>query len=263
MLDAVVTMPGAEPWSAAGRGRRGEVGIVVTHGFAGNPRSTRPLGQRLAAAGYSVEVPLLPGHGTHPRDLGTTRYRDWIGHLERVVEHLAGRCAYVVLIGHAVGGTLSLDLASRRGDQVAAVVTINAPLSVPRTVLARAAPLLQFAVPYVPRRLAGMPADDIARSDVEEGAYPVVATRAARSLSRELPRIRSQLLDLTQPLLVVHSTVDHTVTPNDATELMELAGAADIRELICERSYHVVLLDHDAPLVEDAVRDFLEDVTGR
>lgn len=255
-------VPGAEPWSATGRGAHGRTGVVVVHGFTGSPRSTRPLGQRLAAAGYTVEVPLLPGHGTDVHDLGRSRYRDWSEHLQRVVDHLAARCDRVVLIGLSLGGTLSLDLASRRPDQVDAVVSINAPLTAPTSVLGRLAPVLQFVVPYVPRRLAGFPTDDIARPGVDEGAYARVAARAARSLIRELPRIRQQLLDLTQPLLVVRSTVDHTVPPTDADELMQLVGSGHVRELVCERSYHVVLLDHDAPLVEDAVLGFLDEVAG-
>jgi carboxylesterase len=261
-VDAVVTVLGAEPWSAVGRGARGRVGVVVTHGFTATPQVTRPLGQFLAAQGYSVEVPLLPGHGTSVADLARTRYRDWFDHLQRVVDHLADRCEAVVLIGHSLGGTLSLDLASQRGDQVAAVVAINAPVIAPTSLLARLSPVLQYLVPYVPRGLAGLPTDDIARGGVEEGAYRTVAARAARSLLRELPRIRSQLIDLTQPLLVVSSTIDHTVPPTNASELLELVGSGDIRHLECERSYHVVLLDHDAPIVEAAVLELLEDVTG-
>jgi len=262
-VDAVVTVPGAEPWSAFGRGDRGRVGVVISHGFTSSPRATRPLGQRLAAAGYSVEVPLLPGHGTDHRDLAQTRYRDWYGHLARVTEHLAERCQQVILIGHSMGGTLSLDLASRDPGLVAGVVSINAQITDRQGALARAGTVLQFIVPYVPRNLVGMPADDIARRGVEEGAYRLVSARAARSLLRELPRIRAQLLDLTQPLLVVRSTVDHTVPPTDADELLALVGSGHRRELVCERSYHVVMLDHDAPLLEDAVLGFLAEVTGR
>jgi carboxylesterase len=262
-MEAVVTVPGAEPWSAVGRGRRGQVGVVVIHGFMGSPRVTRPLGQRLASAGYTVEVPLLPGHGTHHRDLGGTRYRDWYDHLSRIVDHLHARCTAVVLVGHSVGGTLALDLATRDPDRVAGVVTVNAMITAPTGLLARALPALQFVVPYVPRWVLGVPADDIARPGVEEGAYRVVASRSGRSIVRELPRIRSQLLDLTQPLLVVRSTVDHVVPPTDADELTALVGSGDIRELVCEHSYHVVMLDHDAPRVEEAVLAFLRDATGR
>ena len=53
-------LPGAEPWSAPG----GPHGALVLHGFTGCPQSMRGLAQALAAAGFAVELPLLPGHGT-------------------------------------------------------------------------------------------------------------------------------------------------------------------------------------------------------
>lgn len=261
-MDAVVSVPGAQPWSAAGTGPRGTVGVIVTHGFTGNPASTRPLGQRLAAEGFTVEVPVLPGHGTDHHDLARTRYSDWVAALERLVDNLRPRLGHLVLVGHSMGATLSLDIASRRPGDIDAVVSINAPLTDRGGLLASFSSLLQFVVPSVPRGLAGMPANDIARPGVREHAYDRVATRAARSLLVELPRIRSQLLDLTQPLLVVRSLVDHTVPPHDGVELQELVGSADIREMLCERSYHVVMLDHDGPAVEAAVVAFVTDVTG-
>src|SRR5690606_28550399 len=89
VADAVVSIEGAEPWSAAGTGERARTGVVVLHGFTGNPNSTRPLGERLAAEGYRVEVPRLPGHGTDVRDLGRTRYADWVAAAEEVVERVA------------------------------------------------------------------------------------------------------------------------------------------------------------------------------
>ena len=52
-------VPEAEPFAADG----GRVGVVVSHGFTGNPSSMRPWAEHLAAACYSVRLPLLPGHG--------------------------------------------------------------------------------------------------------------------------------------------------------------------------------------------------------
>lgn len=261
-MDAVVGIPGAEPWSSTGSGVHARAGIVVTHGFTSSPAATRPLGQMLAAQGYTVEVPLLAGHGTHHRDLGRTRYADWVADVERLVDHLADRCEQVVLVGHSVGGTISLDVASRRVADVAAVVVINPQILKPTQFLTRFAPIVQFLVPYVPRDLGGMPTDDVARPDVEEGAYRLVPARAARSLIGELPRIRSQLPDLIQPLLVVWSPDDHTVPAANARCLLELVGSADVRELVCERSYHLPQLDYDADRVEASVAAFVAEVTG-
>ncbi|MFP4635866.1 MAG: alpha/beta hydrolase [Nitriliruptoraceae bacterium] len=259
-MDAVVSIAGAEPWSATGSGRRKHTAVIVVHGFTANPVGTRPLGQRLAAEGYSVEVPLLPGHGTHHRDLGHTRYADWYATVEHLVDDLGERCEQVVLVGHSMGGTIALDLASRR-EEVAALAVINPLIREPSGLMARLAPVLQYLAPYVPRQLAGLPSDDIARPDVEESAYAMVSSRAAQSLLRELPRIRSQLGAVVQPLLVVRSPEDHTVSPRDPLIVLESVGSRDVRELVCERSYHVPQLDYDAPKVASAVLDLLADVS--
>jgi len=256
-VEAVVAIPGAEPWSARGEGERGEVAVVVVHGFTGNPIATRPLGQRLAAEGYTVEVPLLPGHGTNHRDLGATRYRDWAGAVDRVVDHLSAGCRTVVLVGHSMGGTIALDLATRRRQDVDAVAVVNPLVLEPTQALARAAPVLQHVVPYVPRDLAGLPSDDIARPGVEEGAYSVVPAKAARSLLVQLPRIRARLSGLTQPLLIARSPEDHTVPAENARRLRELVASEEVTEVVCDRSYHVVMLDYDARRLEEALVGFV------
>ncbi len=259
VVEAVVTVPGAEPFSAPGAGERARIGLVVTHGFTASPVDTRGLGQHLAAEGYRVEVPLLPGHGTHHRDLGRTRYADWIGALERTVTSLrSGGAEAVVLVGHSLGATLSLDLASRDPSApIAGVVAINAQLLDRTGALARLTPVLQYLAPYVPRDLAGLPTDDIAKPGVSEQAYATVPAKAARSLLVELPRIRAQLAALTAPLLVAVSPQDHTVDPANSRELATLAGSVDVEELRCERSYHVPLIDYDAALLTEAVVAFV------
>lgn len=261
MVDAVVDAEVA-PLSLPGRGERAAVGVVVTHGFTGNPRATRPLGRALAGAGYRVEVPRLPGHGTHHRDLGATRYADWYGEVDAAVTRLGTECERIVLVGHSMGGTISLDLAARRPDDVTAVVPICAQVLDRTEFLARIAPLLQHVIPYVPRDLAGLPTDDIARPGVDEGAYAMVPAKAAQSILRELPRIRATLPTLRQPVLVVSAPNDRTVDPRNSRHIVELLAGTDVRELVCERSYHVVPLDYDAELLTERVLDFVRDVTG-
>lgn len=256
-MDAVVGIEGAEPWGSLGSGERADIGVVVTHGFTGNPLATRPIGQWFAAEGYAVEVPLLPGHGTTVRELGATRYHDWYAALEHTIDHVGSGRSKIVLVGHSMGGTLSLDYASRNPDRVAAVAVINAQVSDPIQPLAKVAPVLQYLVPYVPRDLAGLPSNDIARPGIAEGAYPMVSARAAQSLISQLRRIRGQLLDLTQPLLVAWSPEDHTVPPDNAQALQELVGSDEVTEVVCDRSYHLPQLDYDADKLQAALLDFV------
>src|SRR5437762_8177816 len=96
-------MEGAEPFSAVG----GPVGVLVCHGFTGNPQSMRGLAEAFAAAGFSVELPLWPGHGTSIDDMLTTGWPDWSAAAEAAYADLASRCGKVVVAGLSMGGTLA------------------------------------------------------------------------------------------------------------------------------------------------------------
>jgi carboxylesterase len=262
-MDAIVTVPGAEPFSARGTGARAAVGVVVIHGFTANPTGTRPLGLRLAAAGYSVEVPRLPGHGTSPRDLARTRYADWRTTVMNAVTTLSRGCDRIVVVGHSMGGSLALDLAGSGAQPLAGIVTINALILDRTEVLARLAPVLQHVVPFVPRDAAGMPTDDLAKPGVEEGAYRWVSARAAQSFIAELPRIRQGLADVTCPALIVTSPEDHTVDPENGEAIATaLVASPRVERLATRRSYHVPLLDYDAEALEERILGFVADVTG-
>ena len=43
--------------------------MLVLHGFTGSPVSMRPLAEVFADAGFAVELPRLPGHGTAVEDM--------------------------------------------------------------------------------------------------------------------------------------------------------------------------------------------------
>src|ERR1700760_3488499 len=114
-------LAGAEPQSWAG----GPHGALVIHGFTGTPQSMRGLAQAFATAGFTTELPLLPGHGTSLDDMIPTTWADWSAAAESVYLDLAGRCERVVVAGLSMGGTLACWLASRH-HEIAGLIAINA-----------------------------------------------------------------------------------------------------------------------------------------
>ena len=70
-------MEGAEAWSHEGTI---DAGVVVVHGFTGNPGSMRGLAEACAGAGFHVEMPRLAGHGTCVDDMLPTRWVDWVSY---------------------------------------------------------------------------------------------------------------------------------------------------------------------------------------
>jgi pimeloyl-ACP methyl ester carboxylesterase len=86
----------------------------------------RATTQRLAARGYRVVVPDLPGHGrSEPAALGPVRdlgeYAQW---LLRLLDRLELTADYVV--GCSIGGKIALDLAVHASDGLSGVVAMAA-----------------------------------------------------------------------------------------------------------------------------------------
>lgn len=250
---------GLEGWDADGAGDRASTTVVLLHGFTANPAGVNPIARPLNDAGYAVQVVRFPGHGSTVNDFRRTRYDDWKAAAVAAVDAAAATADKVVVVGHSMGGTIGLDIASSR-DDVAGLAVINPLIEQRPDPLAKAAPALQWVIPLIPRDLAGLPTSDIARPDVEESAYGVVPAKASVSLLKQLPRIRSQLVELTIPLLVITSPQDHTVDPHNSDTLVELVGSGDVTRVTCERSYHVPQIDWDADLVIDSVLGFVEKV---
>jgi carboxylesterase len=251
-------LPGAEAWSSAGSpdAPRGRVALALIHGFTGNPLSMKPLGELLAARGFRVEVPRLPGHGTHPRDMQRTRYADWRAEVSRTVAGLGKVAERVVLVGLSMGGTLVLDVASSGEHAISQVVCINPQILDREGTLVKLSALIELLVPLAPASLAGLRKDDIAKPGVSEKAYDWVPTASGNSLLKELPRVRSQLGKLTCPVLIAHSRQDHSVPPANSEELLRLVPHA--RELVLDRSYHVATLDYDLELLAARITEFCD-----
>jgi carboxylesterase len=90
----------------------------------------RGLAEAFAAAGFSVELPRLPGHGTTVEEMKETRWADWTAEVEAAYQRLAARTERVVVAGLSMGGSLSLWTAFRH-PEVAGLVLVN-PATMPR-----------------------------------------------------------------------------------------------------------------------------------
>lgn len=228
-----------------------EVGVLVCHGFTGSPHSMRPWARHLAAQGWTVSLPLLPGHGTHWRDCNRTGWQDWYATVDEAFQRLRSRCERVFVCGLSMGATLALRLAEQHGAAVTGVVVVNPAVTMLRWD-AKFLPLLARLVPSV-----AAIGNDIAKPGVLEGAYDRTPVRAAASLRRFQTLVRGDLGKVTQPLLLLRSAQDHVVEPVNSAFVLSGVASADVREIVLADSYHVATLDHDAPLVFDATVGFI------
>ena len=246
-------LPGAEPWSVDG----GPAGALCLHGFTGNPTSMRGVAEAFAAAGFSVELPRLPGHGTTVEDMMTTSWADWTAEVEAAYQRLASRTDKVVVAGLSMGGSLTLWTALQH-PEVAGIVCIN-PATTPQ-----AAEVMEMLHGMVDEGTDVMPGigTDIADPDATESAYAQVPLRQLISLVEDgLAPLSERYGEITCPLLLLTSPQDHVVEPSNGDHLAETFGGP-VERISLDRSYHVATLDYDKDVIFDAAVAFGRKVTG-
>lgn len=240
-------MPGAEPYSHRG----GPAGVLVLHGFTGNPQSLRSLAETLAREGFSVELPLLPGHGTAVEDMLPTRFADWWAAAEQAYEALASRSERVAVAGLSMGGTLACRLAETHSE-IEALVLVNPMMEPPadsfRDVLRG---LLESGVELAP----GV-GSDIAKEGVAELAYLGTPVAAALSFFEGVDVVAADLGLIRCPLLLFSSRQDHVV-PSASGDYLMARVSVPVERVWLERSFHVATLDHDAGEIEKRASAFL------
>lgn len=256
---AMTVHPLATPFSAPARpeltgGRR--VGVLLSHGFTGQPASMTPWGQALAELGYAVEVPRLPGHGTTWEELNTLTWADWYGELTSAFDRLVADNDAVVVGGLSMGGALVLRLAADRPADVAGVVVVNPAVATKRLDV-KLLPVLKHLVKSFP----GI-ANDIKKPGVEEHGYTRTPLKAIHSMMQAWPGIIADLPKITAPLLYFRSTEDHVVDEKSEPIILGGVSSKDVTVVRLENSYHVATIDNDAEKIYADSAAFVARVTA-
>jgi carboxylesterase len=244
-------MAGAEPMSVEG----GPVGVLVLHGFTGNPQSVRPLAQGFADAGHGVEMPLLSGHGTTVEDMLDTNWTDWSSDAEAAYQRLASRSERVVVAGLSMGGSLTCWLATRH-PEIAGIICVNPATQAAAEVRA----FVESMIADGQEVMDGL-GSDVADPDSPESAYPQTPLRPLRSLFEAATEIQPDLVRISCPLLLFTSPEDHVVPPADSDFLAERVSGP-VERVSCDRSYHVATIDFDRDMIVERSLEFVAKVTA-
>lgn len=244
-------LPGCEPWSTNG----GRHGVLVLHGFTGCPQSMRPLAEAFADEGYTVDLPLLPGHGTSADDLATTSWSDWSSAAEAVYQNLAARCDRVVVAGLSMGGSLTAWLAIHH-PEIAGIICINPLIRVGHDLVALGRQMLEAGEERV-TSIGG----DIADPSGRENAYDEVPLEPLLSLAEAGDELGANLERISCPVLLMTSPQDHVVPPTNSDELAA-SVRGPVQRVSLERSYHVATVDYDRDLIRAEAVKFVAKITG-
>lgn len=239
-------------------------GVLLIHGFGGSPLQLQPLARRLAEEGFTVHTPLLPGHGTTPRDFGATDNEEYLTAVRREVAALRSRCGHVYAVGFSMGGLLALQLEGE--SKLDGLVLLSTPIqpwndhadfdwlkfaAAGGARLGLFVPTLGIPAVYkAARRELGD--SSLALVDPAYAAYP--ATSCLRLLEL-IEQVKPRLAAVRTPALIVQSRDDIVAAPSSAAYLFGHLGSPRKRLVYLERSGHLIALGPERErLAQEVIR---------
>jgi carboxylesterase len=228
-------------------------GALVLHGLTGSTQSVDGLRTALEGAGFEVEAPMLPGHGTSPEDLDCCGWDDWTAAAEAAYGRLARP---VVVVGLSMGGALAAGVCARH-PEVWGLAVINPLVDPPAPAFLET---LEAFLAAGERYLPGI-GSDIADPSATEVAYDRLPVAALLSMGRGLHALRPQLAGVRCSVLILTSRHDHVV-PAVSSDVLAEAVSGPVERHWLERSQHVATLDLDREELERRVVGFAQQVAG-
>jgi carboxylesterase len=210
------------------------------------------LKKRLEEDGFYVEVPLLPGHGTHFSDLKYIKWEVFAEAASENFERLSKEYETVSVSGLCLGAVLSLYLGIKYGDKVRSITPISTTLfydgwSLPY--LARFMTFFRFTPFYYTYNLPegdpyGIKDERIRRwvaskmSDSSTTHYSKIPFRSFWQMHLLNNHVRANLHKISAPVYAIHPLEDDVSSVKSVEFMKNNLTTTSFENLILHDSYH-------------------------
>lgn len=239
---------GAEPFLMKG----GSNGVLLIHGFTGLPAELLLMGNFLNRAGFTVLGVRLAGHATNELNLMKTSNEDWFNSVLDGYSILKGLCEKIFVVGHSMGGLLTLKLAYFRN--VEKIATLGAPIFINKEFHLEDLPprseCKNFSVIKPHRRLKNVP-------PAVNKSYRKIPYISVHEFVNLLEEVKILLPKITTPILIMHGTEDHTVNIESANFIYEKINSTFKEKIFVSNCGHLLPLTETRDFVFEEVLKFL------
>lgn len=224
----------------------GNTGILMIHGFTATTAEVRQISTFLSHFGYTIHAPLLPGHGTTPRELNSIRYQDWITEIDQAYNSIKNQCQAIFVAGESMGAILSLHLAEIY-PELRGVICYSPALIVKNLWLSM---ILRYFIDVIPKNSAS--------DDLPWKGYTVNPVNASSELFKLQQVTKSKLARIHQPTCVFIGGKDERIAP-DAGKFLLSKISSPIKELhYFDRSPHCMILGADMAAIGLKTHTFIQ-----
>ncbi|MFP4521353.1 MAG: alpha/beta hydrolase [Fibrobacterota bacterium] len=244
---------GAEPYFHAGN----DTAVLLLHGFTGSPANIMPLCSAFSERGFTVDAPLLPGHGRYPNNLDTVKAEDYLNFAERRLKHLRKNKNFVIVCGFSLGGSISAGIA-QRGAKVNRLVLIAPYFRIryhwfyflsPEKWTLFASRFVQHIRKTEPGKVNKESAYSKIRGYWYFSVSSVIETiELNRIVMEKAPKVKC-------PLFIIHSENDDVTSPSASRKFLRQTSSHEKKYREFQKSNHIILLDHES---DQAIEEILE-----
>jgi carboxylesterase len=244
---------GAETRSFEGNENRA---ILLLHGYNDSPYSLDAIARALHGAGWTVHVPLLPGHGRSLEAFASWTSEEMLTAVRAEYAELRARHRTVVVGGLSMGGALACWLGAEADPD--GVVLYAPMLFVPRTMQVAVSTARLWSL--LTRYLSGRRGGSILDPDAQERMISYGSS--SRASLEQLERISTQVLPrlgfVHAPVLVLQSEEDNRLPHDQSVHAIARIGSSDKTVVWTRGAGHVITVDHGWPELAQTTIDWLD-----
>ncbi len=225
------------------------IAILLAHGFGATPEVYRDLAPLIADAGFYVRVIRISGHGTTPGHLATTSGADWLASVAWHYKETVKEYNTIYYLGHSLGGTLGLLLATIFPIDRIIVMCAPIKLNIPPAKFVRQASIIIKYWPRSRRRKNEIKELGTAHYDVS----PLYAIAGIFEVGKVLIS-RKHLLKT--PVLYISAKHDARSLRDQPEIFRKFLDETSVEFKVAENSRHPVLEGPDMPQITDWIMEW-------
>jgi len=209
---------------------------ILVHGLSDSAFSMRDLAREVSKGCYIARTALLPGHGTKPGDLLSTRLTDWVDTVQFLITQANQEHEHVVAVGFSLGALLVMAEALEPASPIDAIVTVSPAFYLTTSPWAEMAAWLHPMKTWLDKEKP----DDTYRYE----AIPTIAVAQTVRAKSRLHQMVSRSQGVSIPWLAVQSDDDLVIETsknetlflehalNEASRLLTYYGESAYKEII-------------------------------
>lgn len=244
---------GAEPRTLPGDPTRA---LLLFHGYNDSPASLDDVARRLQARGWTVRLPLLPGHGRSLEAWDDWRADDALALVREEYAALRSQSRSVVVGGLSMGGALACWLAAEA--DVDGVLLFAPMLFVPRPMQVAVSTARVWSL--LTRHISGGGARSIRDPEAQRRSvsYGCSTRHSLEALEAIAEGAVPRLGFVKAPVLVCQSRDDNRLPEDQSRRAFARLGSRDKTAHWVSGAGHVLTMDYGWPALADAAGDWLD-----